>query len=68
MGQTLAVIPLETGKNRKGKTVRKVAGLSRMTEYREAAVKLRSVEMIRYEEKLRQAKDDCKQRIQKRGA
>lgn len=38
-----------------------VVGLSGMTEYREAAVKLRSVEMIRYEEKLRQAKDDCEQ-------
>ena len=38
-----------------------VVGLSGMTEYREAAVKLRSVEMIRYEEKLRQAKEDCEQ-------
>lgn len=38
-----------------------VVGLSGMAEYREAAVKLRSVEMIRYEEKLRQAKDDCEQ-------
>ncbi|MDE7334168.1 MAG: AAA family ATPase [Lachnospiraceae bacterium] len=38
-----------------------VVGLSGMTEYREAAIKLRSVEMIRYEEKLRQAKDDCEQ-------
>lgn len=38
-----------------------VIGLSGMAEYREAAVKLRSVEMIRYEEKLRQAKDDCEQ-------
>ena len=32
-----------------------------MAEYREAAVKLKSVEMIRYEEKLRQAKEDCEQ-------
>lgn len=38
-----------------------IVGLSGMAEYREAAVKLRSVEMIRYEEKLRQAKDDCEQ-------
>ena len=38
-----------------------VVGESGMAEYREAAVKLRSVEMIRYEEKLRQAKDDCEQ-------
>lgn len=38
-----------------------VVGLSGMTEYREAAVKLKSVEMIRYEEKLRQAKEDCEQ-------
>lgn len=38
-----------------------VVGLNGMMEYREAAAKLRSVEMIRYEEKLRQAKDDCEQ-------
>ncbi len=38
-----------------------IVGISGMAEYREAAVKLRSVEMIRYEEKLRQAKDDCEQ-------
>ncbi len=38
-----------------------VVGVSGMAEYREAAFKLRSVEMIRYEEKLRQAKDDCEQ-------
>lgn len=38
-----------------------VIGLTGMTEYREAAQTLRSVEMIRYEEKLRQAKEDCEQ-------
>lgn len=38
-----------------------VVGLSGMMEYREAAQKLKSVEMIRYEEKLRQAKEDCEQ-------
>lgn len=38
-----------------------VMGLSGMTEYREAARTLKSVEMIRYEEKLRQAKEDCEQ-------
>lgn len=38
-----------------------VVGLSGITDYREAAAKLRSVEMIRYEEKLRQAKQDCEQ-------
>lgn len=36
-------------------------GLTGMAEYREAAGKLRTVEMIRYEEKLRQAKTDCEQ-------
>lgn len=36
-------------------------GLTGMAEYREAAGKLRTVEMIRYEEKLRQAKMDCEQ-------
>lgn len=36
-----------------------VIGLSGISEYRETAVKLKSVEMIRFEEKLRQAKDDC---------
>lgn len=38
-----------------------VIGLSGMAEYREAAQTLKSVEMIRYEEKLRQAKEDCEQ-------
>ena len=38
-----------------------VIGLSGMLEYREAAQTLKSVEMIRYEEKLRQAKEDCEQ-------
>lgn len=38
-----------------------VVGLSGMAEYREAAQKLKAVEMIRYEEKLRQAKEDCEQ-------
>lgn len=38
-----------------------VIGLTGMPEYREAASNLKSVEMIRYEEKLRQAKDDCEQ-------
>ena len=38
-----------------------VVGLTGMAEYREAMQKLKSVEMIRYEEKLRQAKDDCEQ-------
>ncbi len=38
-----------------------IIGLTGMSEYREAAVKLKSVEMIRYEERLRQAKDDCEQ-------
>lgn len=38
-----------------------VVGLTGMSEYREAASKLKSVEMIKYEEKLRQAKDDCEQ-------
>lgn len=38
-----------------------VIGLSGITEYREAAQTLKSVEMIRYEEKLRQAKEDCEQ-------
>lgn len=38
-----------------------IVGLSGIAEYREAAVKLRSVEMIRYEEKLYQAKTDCEQ-------
>lgn len=38
-----------------------VVGLSGIAEYREAAAKLRSVEMIRYEEKLLQAKNDCEQ-------
>lgn len=38
-----------------------VVGLSGMAEYREATQKLKSVEMIRYEEKLRQAKEDCEQ-------
>ena len=38
-----------------------VVGLSGISEYREAAVKLKSVEMIRYEEKLRKAKADCEE-------
>lgn len=38
-----------------------VVGLTGMSEYREAAQKLKSIEMIRYEEKLRQAKEDCEQ-------
>lgn len=38
-----------------------IVGISGMAEYREAAVKLRSVEMIQYEDKLRQAKEDCEQ-------
>lgn len=36
-----------------------VVGLSGISEYREAAAKLKTVEMIRYEEKLRKAKADC---------
>ena len=38
-----------------------IIGLTGMSEYRDAASNLKSVEMIRYEEKLRQAKDDCEQ-------
>ncbi|MCI7813224.1 MAG: SbcC/MukB-like Walker B domain-containing protein [Lachnospiraceae bacterium] len=38
-----------------------VVGLSGMPEYQEAAQKLKTVEMIRYEEKLHQAKEDCEQ-------
>ncbi|MCI7129154.1 MAG: AAA family ATPase [Lachnospiraceae bacterium] len=38
-----------------------IVGLTGMAEYREAMQKLKSVEMIRYEEKLRQAKEDCEQ-------
>lgn len=34
-------------------------GLSEISEYRDAMKKLQSVEMIAYEEKLRQAKEDC---------
>ena len=38
-----------------------VIGITGIVEYREAAANLKTVEMIRYEEKLRQAKDDCEQ-------
>lgn len=38
-----------------------IVGLTGMYEYREAAAKLKSVELIRYEEKLRQVKEDCEQ-------
>ncbi|MEE0861786.1 MAG: SbcC/MukB-like Walker B domain-containing protein [Lachnospiraceae bacterium] len=38
-----------------------VIGLTGISEYREAANNLKTVEMIRYEEKLRQAKEDCEQ-------
>ena len=38
-----------------------IIGITGMSEYREAAARLKSVEMIKYEEKLRQAKDDCEQ-------
>lgn len=38
-----------------------IVGLSGISEYREAAQKLQSIEMIQYEEKLRQAKVDCEQ-------
>ena len=38
-----------------------IIGLTGMSEYREAAQTLKSVEMIRYEEKLRKAKEDCEQ-------
>ena len=34
-------------------------GTSQMTDYREAAEKLRKVEIVKYEEKLRSAKEDC---------
>ncbi len=36
-------------------------GLSGISEYRDAMKKLQTVEMIAYEEKLRQAKEDCEQ-------
>lgn len=36
-------------------------GISGISEYRDAMKKLQSVEMIAYEEKLRQAKEDCEQ-------
>ena len=38
-----------------------IVGLTGMYEYREPAAKLKSVELIRYEEKLRQVKEDCEQ-------
>ena len=38
-----------------------VIGLSGISEYREYARKLQSVEIIRYEERLRKAKEDCEQ-------
>ena len=38
-----------------------VIGLAGISEYREYARKLQSVEIIRYEEKLRKAKEDCEQ-------
>ena len=38
-----------------------MTGTEGMTEYREALQKLKSVEIVRYEEKLKSAKDDCEQ-------
>lgn len=38
-----------------------VTGLTSISEYREALQKLRSVEIVRYEEKLKTAKEDCEQ-------
>lgn len=38
-----------------------VIGTTGISEYRGAATNLKTVEMIRYEEKLRQAKEDCEQ-------
>jgi len=36
-------------------------GVAAISEYREAAFRLHSVDIIKYDEKLRQAKDDCEQ-------
>ncbi|MCM1119655.1 MAG: AAA family ATPase [bacterium] len=38
-----------------------VTGLTAISEYREALQKLRGVEIVRYEEKLKTAKEDCEQ-------
>ncbi|MDE5716643.1 MAG: AAA family ATPase [Lachnospiraceae bacterium] len=38
-----------------------VMGLTNISEYREALQKLRSVEIVRYEEKLKLAREDCEQ-------
>ncbi len=38
-----------------------VTGLTGISDYREALQKLRSVEIVRYEEKLKLAKEDCEQ-------
>lgn len=38
-----------------------VTGLTSISEYRDALQKLRSVEIVRYEEKLKTAKEDCEQ-------